>query len=134
MTYRKSDHDGTEEVLKRALRRQSAPAGFADRVLARTAEADAADRRPTIGRPRLRLFSWPVLRWASAATLAAALVSGGVYRRHLEDVKAARERAEGEAAKQQLVLALRIAGSKLQLAKSKVTRINEVQGTKRIKE
>ena len=35
-----------------------------------------------------------------------------------------RQRAEGEAAKQQLMLALRIAGSKLQLAKEKVNEIN----------
>jgi hypothetical protein len=36
-----------------------------------------------------------------------------------------REHARGEAAKQQLMLALRIAGSKLQLARSKVNQINQ---------
>ena len=35
-----------------------------------------------------------------------------------------RERAQGEAAKKQLMLALRVAGSKLQLAKSKVNEMN----------
>jgi hypothetical protein len=42
-----------------------------------------------------------------------------------------RERAQGEAAKQRLMLALRIAGSKLQLAKSRVNEINAVHSEKR---
>jgi hypothetical protein len=48
---------------------------------------------------------------------------------HLHSVR--RERAQGEAAKQRLMLALRIAGSKLQLAKSRVNEINAVQSEKR---
>ena len=35
-----------------------------------------------------------------------------------------REQAKGEAAKQRLMLALRVAGSKLQLAKAKVNEMN----------
>jgi len=47
------------------------------------------------------------------------LVVGGVHYRSVQ-----RERAQGEAAKQRLLLALRIAGRKLQLAKTRVDQIN----------
>jgi hypothetical protein len=60
------------------------------------------------------------VRWAAFTTVSICLVIGGVRYRNLQ-----RERANGEAAKQQLMLALRIAGSKLQLAKSKVNEINQ---------
>jgi hypothetical protein len=114
----------TEDALKRALRRESAPDGFAERVLARVAEQNSAES----GRGR-RDFWWPfftqpLVRWAAAAALAAALVAGGLHYRQVQYDKAERERAQGEAAKQRLMLALRIAGSKLQLAKSKVNEIN----------
>jgi uncharacterized membrane protein len=67
------------------------------------------------------------LRWATVAALAAALVTGGLHYRQIQYDKAERERAQGEAAKQRLMLALRIASSKLQLAKSKVIEINAEQ-------
>jgi hypothetical protein len=59
------------------------------------------------------------VRWGAVATVTVCLVIGSIYYRNLQ-----RQRAEGEAAKQQLMLALRIAGSKLQLAKEKVNEIN----------
>ena len=46
-----------------------------------------------------------------------------------------REHAQGEAAKQRLMLALRVAGSKLQLAKAKVNEMNMNQNkTRQVKE
>ena len=72
-----------------------------------------------VASPWLSIFSQPLLRWAAFAALTFCLVIGGMYYRTLQ-----RQRAEGEAAKQQLMLALRIAGSKLQLAKEKVNEIN----------
>ena len=115
----------SEEELKSALRRQEAPAGFAERVLARVAKETATEPAPRRN-PWLTFFMQPLVRWASAAALAAALIAGGIHYRNLQ-----RERAQGEAAKQQLMLALRIAGTKLQLAKAKVNEINRNEGKNR---
>ena len=67
----------------------------------------------------LSIFSQPLVRWVAVAAVTLCLVVGSIYYRNVQ-----RQRAEGEAAKQQLMLALRIAGSKLQLAKEKVNEIN----------
>ena len=110
-----NDANHTEEALKSALRREPAPEGFADRVLLRVAEQKpVASRRESW----LRIFAQPLVRWAVAAAVCAAVVGGGIYYRDIQQ-----ERAQGEAAKQRLILALRIAGSKLQLAKSRVQHI-----------
>ena len=107
-----------ESVLKNALRRQDAPGGFGANVLARVAqhESSAGSRRGNW----LCIFSQPLIRWAAFAAVSIGLAGGGLYVRKVE-----RERAEGEAAKRQLMLALRIAGNKLQLAKTKVNEINQ---------
>ena len=55
------------------------------------------------------------MRWATAGVVACALLVAGLEYRHERHL-----RAEGEAAKQQLVLALRIAGAKLYVAQEKV--------------
>ena len=107
----------SDEELKTALRRREAPNGFTDRVLARVATEEAA--QPSLRQSWPGFFTHPLVRWAAAAALAGALIAGGMQYRRVQ-----RERAEGEAAKQQLMLALRIAGSKLQLAKAKVNEIN----------
>ena len=119
-----NDTSRTEDALKRAMRRQPVPDGFADRVLARVAEQNSAEPRRGYRDSWWRVFSQPLVRWAAAVALAAALVAGGM---HYRQVQAERERAQGEAAKQRLMLALRIASSKLQLAKSKVNEINTDQ-------
>ena len=115
-----NDMNRLEDALKHALRQEEAPEGFADRVLNCVA-------KPSINEPATRrfwrgLFAQPLVRWAAAAAVCAAVVICGIQYR-----QAQQERAEGEAAKQQLVLALRIAGSKLQLAKSKVQQIQATQ-------
>lgn len=121
-----------DDDLKNALRRQDPPQGFADRVLARIAEKSSSRSSADPHDSLLLLFTRPFVRWATAAALTSALVASGVYYRQVyyrqvQYREAQRERAEGEAAKQRLMLALRIAGSKLQLAKSRVNEINANQ-------
>jgi hypothetical protein len=112
-----NDANNLEAALKQALRSQDPPSGFADRVL-----ASVGDRRTqaTLSRnPWHAIFAQPLLRWTAFAAITASLVLGFVHQRSI-----VRERAQGEAAKQRLMLALRIAGSKLQIARSKVNQIN----------
>lgn len=104
-----------EDHLREALRREEPPEGFAGRVMARIEAA----RQPE--RTERREWWWtafrgPRLRWA-AALASLALVAGGIeYRRD-------QRRIEGEHAKEQVMLALRITGSKLRIAQAKVNRI-----------
>jgi hypothetical protein len=107
-----------EDALRNALRREDAPEGFALKVLARAQHQNSAAQEAQRA-SWLSIFSQPLLRWSAVAAVTICLVVGGIYYRNLQ-----RQRAEGEAAKQQLMLALRIAGSKLQLAKEKVNEIN----------
>ena len=116
------DMSPIEELLKSALRRQDAPPDFTEQVLARVAGHNSV---PQARRdPRWSIFTQPLLRWAAVTATATSLVIGGLHYRNVR-----RERAQGEAAKQQLMLALRIAGSKLQLAKAKVNQMNATQTT-----
>ncbi|MGA2326377.1 MAG: hypothetical protein ABSH05_08815 [Bryobacteraceae bacterium] len=101
-----------DDALREALRREDPGPDFTRAVLARAA---AARPRQSWWRTLTSGFRPPLMRWAAAGVLACALLAAGLeYRReqHL--------RAEGEAAKQQLVLALRIAGAKLHVAQEKV--------------
>ena len=118
MTETNNNPNLLEDALRNALRREDAPEGFALTVLAR------ADRQNSAAQESQRtswlsIFSQPLPRWAAVAAVTICIVVGSIYYRNLQ-----RQRAEGEAAKQQLMLALRIAGSKLQLAKEKVNEIN----------
>ena len=115
----------SDEELKGALLRREPPGGFTERLLARIAAEEAAQSAPQ-RESWPRFFTQPLVRWAAAAALAGALIAGGIQYRRVQ-----RERAEGEAAKQQLMLALRIAGRKLQLAKAKVNEINMNEGKNR---
>jgi hypothetical protein len=117
MTDLNKDMNGMDDALKIALRHQEAPDGFAERVLARVATQTSA-RQPAPRVSWLSLFTQPIVRWAALAAVATAMALGV----HLYNVR--REQAQGEAAKQRLMLALRVAGSKLQLAKSKVNEMN----------
>lgn len=106
-----------EQALKNALCREAAPENLAAEILARVSQRTSA---PKVQRNSwFSVFSQPLIRWAAVATIAICLVAGGIHYRNLQV-----ERAKGEAAKQQLMLALRIAGSKLQLAKERVNEIN----------
>jgi hypothetical protein len=106
-----------DDALREALRREDPGPDFTREVLARAA---AARPKRSWWRGLASGFRPPLVRWATAGVLACALLATGLeYRRerHL--------RAEGEAAKQQLVLALRIAGVKLHVAQEKVFERND---------
>jgi hypothetical protein len=118
MTETNKNPNLLEDALRNALCPEDAPEGFALKVLARAEQrSSAANDAPRTS--WWNIFSQPILRWAAVAAATICLLVGGIYYRNLQ-----RQRAEGEAAKQQLMLALRIAGSKLQLAKEKVNEIN----------
>jgi hypothetical protein len=124
MTVPNTHHDRNqiEEQLKNALRRQDAPSDFTEKILARVA---AHHPVPQVrSDPWWSIFTQPLVRWAAITATASLLVIGGIHYRSVR-----RERAQGQAAKQQLMLALRIAGSKLQLAKAKVNEINATRTT-----
>jgi hypothetical protein len=107
-----------EQELKRALRRCDPPEGFADRVLARVV---AAQTQPT-SRPQFSRWHWPVLRWVAVAAMLAIIGAAVLgYAGHERRV----EEANGQAAKQQVMLALRITGSKLRVAQK---RLKSVEG------
>jgi len=101
--------------LKRALRRCKPPEGFADRVLARVAKESTVARTrplwPLWRSPSPSLFS----RWAAVGALVLTLVTGIEYQ-----ISESRERVEALAAKQQVMVALRITASKLRVAKQRV--------------
>ena len=100
-----------EEELQKALRREEPPEGFAERVI-----AAAAERKQSAWK---RLFAWPGLRWALAGAMCLMLTVAGIeYKRVLD------EQARGEAAKAQLMLALRITADKLQFAQEKVQKLD----------
>jgi len=124
--------DELENNLKHALRREEPSAGFAERVITLAAQQSttaphhiAPISKPRFSFARLRVLGdyqlWP--RWAAAAAVSAALIVGGFHYQTIQREKA--QHAEGEAAKQRLMLALRIAGSKLQFAREKVNQIND---------
>jgi len=127
MTDMNKKTNGLDEALKQALRRQDAPEDFAQQVMARVT-AQNSGRQP-VRDSWLSLFTQPIMRWAALAAVAAAMILGV----HLYNLR--RERAEGEAAKQRLMLALRVASSKLQLAKAKVNEMNmNPNKTRQVKE
>jgi len=80
---------------------------------------DPASAGLTAASGRRRPVPVGFFRLAAAAAIVAA-VAGSLEYRAMQ-----RERAEGEAAKARVVLALQIAGSKLQLVQSKITRMHE---------
>ena len=101
-----------DDELRKALRREDPPAGFAERVMRRVKEQQPTRQAP-VTQPSF-------MRWAAAAVLVAALGGGYQYR---AVQKAREERARGEAAKEQVMQALRIAGAKLQLVQATVKEI-----------
>lgn len=108
-----------DDELRRALSRQDPPGGFADRVLQR---ASGPSRLARIERPHpaSTTAGRTFMRWAAAAALVAALAGGMQYRTVLKERE---ERARGEAAKEQVLQALRIAGGKLQLVQARIREV-----------
>ncbi|MCI0662093.1 MAG: hypothetical protein L0220_13565 [Acidobacteria bacterium] len=116
-----------EEELKRALRREDASPNFSDRVMERIARSTAATKRENSRegkgwRQRLAELLKPVrMKWAVAGATACLLTFTvlGVhrYREHQREIA---EIAEGERAREQVILAMKIASAKLNIAQKKV--------------
>ncbi len=104
-----------EDELKSALKRREPPPGFIGRVVARAGTAPGRSSRSW--RDRLGpLFPMRRLQWAAVcATVTVLVVSAGTeYRR----------RQQGERAKEEVVFALRMAGSRLSFAQRKVLEVS----------
>jgi hypothetical protein len=107
-----------DHEIKNVLRREEPPADFTARVLARIQSAPA--RKPD-WREGLRNFSrLHALQWATAAALCVAIAIGMVaYGRHQRTLA---DRAVGEKARAQVMLALHIASARLNIALREVQR------------
>ena len=107
-----------EEALRKALRREEAPEGFAERVLARARAlpqpGDSAWSR------FLAALAGPSFRWALATLAACLLITVGVVHHERQE----RLRREGEMARLQVREALHIASVKLNVARKRVLEIN----------
>jgi hypothetical protein len=101
-----------EKQLKAALRRCDPPEGFAQRILAQVAISETKPRQPA----RRTVWRWPLMRWVAIPVFATLLILGFWYRGYQQQ----REEAAGRAARQQVMLALRITGTKLRMVKAKV--------------
>ena len=100
-----------EKQLRGALRRYDPPAGFAERVMAQIPHTMDRDAKP-VRAP----WNWLKLRWAAIPAMVALLVFGFWYRGYEQR----QQEKEALAAKRQVMLALRITGSKLRMAKAKI--------------
>ena len=100
-----------EKDLKDALKRKSAPAGFAETVMKKI---EVEDRRSRLsGQPVFHGNRW---RAVAAATLLTAVIGGWAAHQ-------VAERREGERAKEEVLLALRITSEKLSDAREHVNEI-----------
>jgi hypothetical protein len=114
-----------EDELKLALRREEPSPGFTDRVMARIAELQRQEKsreKSAWLRRLVEFFQPPRMKWAMAGAMAGLLLIAGYgWRRSVENERRRlAEIAEGERAKEQVMLAMRIASAKLNLAQKKV--------------
>lgn len=93
-----------ERDLRETLRQRQPPPGFAENVLERSRRSEV---RTTFG------------RWLAVAALVVVMVGGGalVWQQHRQ--------AEGEKAKEQLMVGLRITGSKLRSVQGRLATIQQ---------
>jgi hypothetical protein len=131
-----------DDELKLALQREEPSPDFTARVMARIAQLPLSEPQ-SVKIEKLReqnewwrklseFFRPPQLRWAAAGAMAIILFATvfGVmqYREHqleLQRQAALAEQAEGERAKEQVMLAMRIASAKLNVAQKKVQETSE---------
>jgi hypothetical protein len=117
--------DELEKALKAALRREAAPQGFSEQVLRK------ASPRPV---PATSWWRMPLLRWSLASAVVVACIAGGVsvhisnrisQQKQRRDEQARREQIRGEQARQQVLMALRITGTKLRVVQSQIARTTD---------
>lgn len=119
-----------EDRLREALRPEEPSPDFTARVMARLNAEPAPAPVPRAGKWRRLIedfLAWPVGKvgkWALAGAMATALLFAGVgfhqYREEREHQRLMAEIAEGEKAKEQVILAMKIASDKLNYAQKKV--------------
>ncbi|HEX7809000.1 MAG TPA: hypothetical protein VF608_09750 [Thermoanaerobaculia bacterium] len=109
-----------EDDLKRALHRESPAPGFAQRVLSRIERDEHRIERNDTGTARDSHRRRPVWWRAIAASLTLTVLGGWA-------AHSIHERREGERAKEQLILAMRIAGEKVHYAQQEVREIGSTQ-------
>jgi hypothetical protein len=119
-----------DEELKMALRREEPSTDFTDRVMARVAELQKREKPGEEAgwlRRLVEFFQPPQMKWAMAGAMAVLLVIAGfgVHHRRENERRRLAEIAEGERAKEQVMLAMRIVSAKLNVAQKKV---NEAAG------
>jgi hypothetical protein len=125
-----------DDELKRALRRKEPAPDFTDRVMARVAELQKQEkpREKTDWLKKLAEFFQPPqmkwMKWATAGAMAILLIIAGfgVHWRRENERRRLAEIAEGERAKEQVMLAMRIASAKLNVAKKKVRETTDREG------
>jgi hypothetical protein len=103
--------DRFEDQLRKALRREVPGENFSARVLAQVVKGGS------VSRWRLRP---PRLQWAVAIALFVAVLGLALYHHEQQ-----RRDVAGKAARQQAMVALRIAGTKIRLAQAKVQEMSQ---------
>jgi hypothetical protein len=127
--------DHLEQSLRAALRREEPPEGFAERVIARAELAGQARERLNHKHREEGAGAWwralwsgkqwfaaPALRVALASVMLLMVITGGLALREQRQ-----QRVEGERAREQALLALRIAGGELRAVQAKLERFGESQ-------
>jgi hypothetical protein len=122
-----------DDELRFAFRRHEPSPDFADRVMARIAQLHIQQKQErlmarTIWLRKLsEFFQPPRMKWAMAGAMAMVLLIAGFgWRRHIENERLRQaEIAEGERAKEQVMLAMRIASAKLNVAQRKLQKTSE---------
>jgi len=94
-----------ERDLRESLRRREPPADFAAKVLARTRDTEVRS-----------VFSW---RWLAIAALVVLMVGGTLF------IQEQQRQVENERTKQQLMVAMRITGSKIKEVQDRLNAIQE---------
>lgn len=110
-----------EDELRNALRREQPPEGFEARLLARVAAEPAPQSAwAKVWASLTEWFRAPVMARAAMAGALCLLVVLGVQYEQRQRL----ERVRGEAAKRQLLLALRVTGSNLRAVHDKVRELS----------
>ncbi|HEY8462044.1 MAG TPA: hypothetical protein VIM99_16775 [Blastocatellia bacterium] len=125
-----------DDELRRALRREEPSPDFTDRVMSRVAglrEREKPREKTNWLRRFAAFFQPPQMKWTkwamAGATAILLLAAGlGVHHRRENERRRLAEIAEGERAKEQVMLAMRIASAKLNVARKKVHEAAEQGG------